>query len=227
MPSAYLLDLPLLEYTAALNLQRAAVAARRSGRLDRDLVILVEHPPVFTLGRRGGLQNLRVPEDLLRQKGIAIVAVERGGDITYHGPGQLVVYPLMDITAARIKVVTLVEGLEQAMVRTAAQYGLQARGDAIHRGAWVGRRKLGSVGITIRRGISFHGLALNVGTDLSPFAWINPCGIQACEMTSLSRETGTAVDMPTVRRRMVDHLGALFDMDCAPIEPAELEEMLC
>jgi lipoate-protein ligase B len=226
MPCAYLLDLPLLEYAAALNLQRAAVAARKSGRLDRDLVILMEHPPVFTLGRRGGLQNLRVPEDLLRQKGISIVAVERGGDITYHGPGQLVVYPLIDLTAARIKVVTLVEALEQAMVRTAAQCGLQARGDAVHRGAWVGRRKLGSVGITIRRGISFHGLALNVSTDLSPFAWINPCGIQACEMTSLSRETGTAVDMSTVRRRMVAHLGALFDLDYTPIALSALENML-
>jgi lipoate-protein ligase B len=226
MASAYLLDLPLLEYAAALNLQRTAVTARRSGRLDRDLIILLEHPPVFTLGRRGGLQNLRVPEDRLRQKGIAIVAVERGGDITYHGPGQLVVYPLIDLTAARINVVTLVERLEQAMVRIAAQYELEARGDAVHRGAWIGRRKLGSVGITIRRGISFHGLALNVSTDLSPFAWINPCGIPACEMTSLSRETGTAIDMPTVRRRMSAHLSALFDLDYTPIALPALESIL-
>jgi lipoyl(octanoyl) transferase len=226
MPSAYLLDLPLTDYTAALTLQRAAVAARKNGRLDRDVVILLEHFPVFTLGRRGGRENLRVSEQELAQKGIAIVPVERGGDITYHGPGQLVAYPLLDLAADHIRVVALVERLEQAMVLTAAQWGVAARGDAIHRGAWVGRRKMGSVGITVRRGISFHGLALNVTTDLTPFDWINPCGIQACEMTSLARETGAPVKMEAVRRQMTEHLGDLFRLDFKTIDLTALEAHL-
>ncbi|MBR9981992.1 MAG: lipoyl(octanoyl) transferase LipB [Desulfatitalea sp.] len=212
MTAAYLLDLPRTDYSEALALQRAAVDARRSGRLDRDLVILLEHPPVFTLGRRGGRENLLISEAILQEKGIAIVPVERGGDITYHGPGQLVVYPLIDLTAARIKVVELVTAMETAMVRTAAQWGVSARGDTVHRGAWVGPRKLGSVGITVRRSVSFHGLALNVTTDRTPFTWINPCGIQSCEMTTLAREAGAAVSMETVRQQMVAHLGLLLDL---------------
>lgn len=212
MPLAYLLDLPQTNYLEALTLQRTAVEARKDGRLDRDLIILLEHPPVFTLGRRGGRENLLIPEETLEHSGIAIVPIERGGDITYHGPGQLVVYPLIHLTNARIKVVTFVNTLEQAMIRTAAHWAIQARGDAANRGAWVRGRKLGSVGITVRRGISFHGLALNVTTDLTPFTWINPCGIQSCEMTTLARETDRPVTMEEVRRQITIHLGSLLNL---------------
>ncbi|MCJ8501216.1 lipoyl(octanoyl) transferase LipB [Desulfatitalea alkaliphila] len=222
MPPAYLLDLPATPYAEALAMQRAAAAARRDGRLDRDLIILVEHPPVFTLGRRGGRENLLITASELRTKGIAVIPVERGGDITYHGPGQLVVYPLIDLNAAAIRVVDLVTALEAAMVQTAAHWGVTARGDTVHRGAWVGSRKLGSVGITVRRGVSFHGLALNATTDLTPFDWINPCGIQACRMTSLARETDRPVDMAKVRRRMADHLGRLLRL---PLTSATLEDL--
>jgi lipoate-protein ligase B len=167
---AYLLELPLTDYDDALRLQHAAVQARKDGRLDRDLVMLLEHPPVFTLGRRGGKENLLVSEQWLGEKGIRIVPIERGGDITYHGPGQLVAYPIVDLNHASFKVVDFVEALENAMIHTAAQWGVDARGDPMQRGAWVQQRKLGSVGITVRRGISFHGLALNVRyRPLRPF----------------------------------------------------------
>ncbi len=226
MRPGYLLDLPQTDYRQALALQHRAVAARRDGRLARDLVVMLEHPPVFTLGRRGGRENLLVPEEVLAAKGISIVPIERGGDITYHGPGQLVVYPIVDLNAAQLAVVAFVGALEQAMVATAAHWDLPARGDAVHRGAWIGQRKLGSVGITVRRGISFHGLALNVSTDLTPFTWINPCGIQACAMTTLSLETGADVPMTTVRREMARHLRELLGLEFKAISLEWLTSLL-
>jgi lipoate-protein ligase B len=226
MRPGYLLDLPATDYLQALTLQRRAVAARREGLLDRDLLILLEHPPVFTLGRRGGRENLLVSEAFLKEKSISIVAIERGGDITYHGPGQLVVYPIVDLNAARLAVTAFVAKLEEAMVRTAAHWALAARGDAVHRGAWVGPRKLGSVGITVRRGVSFHGLALNVTTDLTPFAWINPCGLQSCAMTTLALEAGKEISMTAARREMARHLKDLLDMHFEEISPERLTALL-
>lgn len=223
---AYLLDLPLTDYDAALQLQRTAVQARREGRLDRDLVILLEHPAVFTLGRRGGTQNLLVSKEWLDVRDIRIVPIERGGDITFHGPGQLVAYPIVDLKQTAFKVVDFVEALENAMIRTAAQWGVKARGDKDQRGAWVRRRKLGSVGITIRRGVSFHGLALNVHTDLTPFEWINPCGIRACQMTSLAREAGRTVEMDAVRREMARQLSVLLHLAFDPIELEGLKALM-
>lgn len=227
MPPTYLLNLPQTDYLQALELQRNAVQARVDGRLQNDLIIMLEHPPVFTLGRRGGRQNLLLSEDALEKKGVSVVPIERGGDITYHGPGQLVVYPLIHLSQHSIKVVSFVEILEQAMIQTAAHWGIHARGDTINRGVWIGKRKLGSIGITVRRAISFHGLALNVTTDLTPFTWINPCGIQACEMTTLQKETGQTVDQQTVRRQMATHLGELLDTRLQPIDLGQLEMQIC
>lgn len=215
---AYLLDLASMAYEECLALQRTSVTARHDGRLDRDLIIMVEHTPVFTLGRRGGRENLLVSEEHLDQLGIPIVPVERGGDITYHGPGQLVVYIIIALKAAQLAVVEIVDRLEQAMIRTAAHWQVIARGDATHRGAWVQQRKLGSVGITVRRGISFHGLAFNVNNDLTPFAWINPCGIEGCNMTSLAEETQEPLEMDQVRRRMADQLNDLLQVELTGID---------
>jgi lipoate-protein ligase B len=209
---AYLLNLSRIDYRTAHRLQLDAVAARHAGCLDRDLVIMLEHHPVFTLGRRGGRENLIVSEEILQTRKIDIVPVERGGDITYHGPGQLVVYLIMDLKPKRLSVIDFVSDLETAMVRTAGYWRIKADGNNDFRGAWVGRRKLGSVGITVRRGTTFHGLALNANTDLEPFTWINPCGIQGCTMTSLAKETGHEVDMAEVRQQMVEHLSNLFGL---------------
>jgi lipoate-protein ligase B len=222
----YLLNLPETDYRSAHALQTAANAGRHTGRLDRDLVIMLEHPPVFTLGRRGGRQNLIVSEEVLQARRIEIVPVERGGDITYHGPGQLVVYLVMDLMKTGFTVKAFVDALEKAMVGTAAHWGIQAAGNEVQRGAWVERRKLGSVGITIRRGITFHGLALNANTDLEPFTWINPCGIQGCTMTSLARETGRAVDLTQVRARMAEHLERQFGLRFEALDLQSLEAML-
>ena len=226
MRGAYLLDLPLTGYERALEFQRRAVAARKDGRLDRDLIIALEHPPVFTLGRRGGRENLLVPEDRLSARGIAVVPIERGGDITYHGPGQLVIYVIMALREGNLSVTGLVSGLEQVMVAAAARWGLDASGNETYRGAWIGRRKLGSIGITIRRGVSFHGLALNVNTDLEPFSWINPCGIQGCSMTSLAREIGGPVDMAAARREALSSLASIFELHLEPIDVDKLERLI-
>ena len=215
---ARILNLPLTPYEKVYDLQRAAVAARISGRLAAELVILVEHPSVFTLGRRGGLKNLTVDPAFVAHKGIRTLPTERGGSITYHGPGQLLAYPIFNISAARISVVDYVAALETAMVRTAGHWGVAAKGNPAIRGAWVGRRKLGSIGITVRQGVAFHGLALNVNTDLTPFAWIDPCGIKDCEITSLAREVGRKVSMHQARDQMQRHLIGLLDLDCQEVD---------
>lgn len=221
--TGYLLELPITNYRRAYDLQLSVVKARHAGRIDSDVVVMLEHAPVFTLGRRGGMENLLVSTAYLEARSIQLVSVERGGDITYHGPGQLVVYVLMDIKGRRMGVSDFVTRLENAMVTTAAHWGVAATGDDANRGAWVDGRKLGSVGITVRRGITFHGLALNVSTDLEPFQMINPCGIKACSMTTLVREAGNAIEMAMVRRQMALHLSDLLDMELTRISLDELE----
>ena len=186
-------------YRTVWHLQQEMVAARNDGRLDTDLLLLLEHPPVFTIGRRGGLENLTVSEAFLKQKGIEVVHIERGGDITYHGPGQIVGYPIIKLRNSRLSVVDYVGKLERLMIRTAAEFGVQAQVDPRNRGAWVGNSKLGSIGIAVRRGVSFHGFALNVNTELEPFGWVNPCGLQGVGITSLAAINGQVLPMQAVR----------------------------
>lgn len=188
------IELQHIQYRQAWALQQDIVAARNDGRLNSDILLLLEHPSVFTMGRRGGLDNLTVPEALLQQKGIEVVQIERGGDITYHGPGQLVGYPIVDLRDHKLSVVDFVEKLEEVMIRTAEHYGVKAHTDQRNRGVWVGNRKLGSIGIAVRRGVTFHGFALNVNTDLTPFDWVNPCGLEGVGVTSLANEK--RVDLP-------------------------------
>ncbi len=223
---SYLLDLPVTDYRHAHELQLSVVNARRNGQLTRDLVMMLEHPSVFTLGRRGGQDNLLVPRQWLEDRHIEVVSIERGGDITYHGPGQLVVYALVDLKARSIGVTDFVGRLERAMAGTAAHWGITASGDDTNRGAWIGHRKLGSVGITVRRGITFHGLAMNVHTDLEPFQWINPCGIKSCEMTTLEKASGQSVEMVAVRQQMALQLSELFEMELSGIGLEELKMKL-
>ena len=152
--------------------------------------------------------------------------IERGGDITYHGPGQLVAYVIFDLRAAKLSVTDLVDGMEAVMVATAAHWGIEASGNTTYRGAWVGMRKLGSVGITIRRGVSFHGLALNVATDLEPFGWINPCGIQGCSMTSIAQLTEHEVSMTEARDQLKRQIVSIFGLSVQPIELKDVEAAL-
>lgn len=205
-------DLPLVEYGETRDLQVCLVAARKSGILSSDVLLLLQHAPVFTLGRRGGRENLKVSEEFLRRSGVPIVHVERGGDITYHGPGQLVGYPIVDLQAAGLSVTAYVEGLEEIMIRTAAHFGVRAGRSPLNRGVWVGNSKLGSIGIAIRRGIAFHGFAFNVNLSLEPFGWINPCGLHGITMTSLQRELSREVPMIEVREQMKRNIEEVFQV---------------
>ena len=142
-------DLETLEYREAWELRTSLVDARKKRIIDRDLILLLEHPPVFTLGRRGGLDDLTVSPDLLEKSGIPVVQVERGGVITFHGPGQLIMYPIIDLNAARMRVVDYVEKLEEIMIRAVVDSGIIAERNPLNRGIWVGNKKLGSIGIAV------------------------------------------------------------------------------
>lgn len=205
------MDLPVTGYGEALDIQRALVAARIEKRLDADVILALEHPPVFTLGRNRGRENLMVSDAFLEEKGVELFQTERGGDITYHGPGQLVAYPVLDMGAAGLGVSEYVSALETIMVRTAENWNIRARGHMKHRGVWVDGKKLGSIGIAVKRGIVFHGLALNVNLSLAPFEWINPCGFKNITMTTLELESGERIDAgdvrPVIRQAFADFWG--------------------
>ena len=213
-------------YTPLWALQTALVEARRAGSLGADVVLFVEHTPVFTLGRRGGMGNLRVSPAFLERSGVPVVHVERGGDITYHGPGQLVIYPIVDLPRARLKVVTFVEDLEEVMIRVAADCGVRAERSPRNRGVWVGEKKLGSVGIAVRRGVSFHGLALNVNPDLTPFQWIHPCGLQEVRMTSLALEGPEVFSLESVMPLARRHVKGIFGVELQDVVAPRLTARL-
>jgi lipoate-protein ligase B len=205
-------ELPVTEYKEAWHLQSNLVAAKYHKTIQKNVVLLLEHPPVFTLGRRGGLNNLWVSESFLEKAVIPVIQVERGGNITFHGPGQLVVYPIIHLQTAKLSVVHYVENLEEVMIRTAADWGITAVRNPLNRGVWVGNKKLGSIGIAIRRGICFHGMALNVNTSLEPFQWITPCGLENTEITSMELEHSGNVSMKQVRKRVKHHLESVFEI---------------
>lgn len=205
-------ELPVTEYKEAWHLQSHLVAAKYHETIHKNVVLLLEHLPVFTLGRRGGLNNLSVSDDFLEKADISVIQVERGGNITFHGPGQLIVYPIINLQSSKLSVVHYVENLEEVMIRTAADWRITAVRNPINRGVWVGNKKLGSIGIAIRRGICFHGMALNVNTSLEPFQWITPCGLENTGITSMERELCENVSMKQVRERIKHHLEAVFQV---------------
>ena len=216
------IELPQTGYRTAWKLQTDLVAARNDRRVETDIVLLLEHPPVFTLGRRGGLENLTVAEDILKDRGIPIIQVERGGNITFHGPGQLVIYPIVDLKSARLGVVDYVGMLEEVVIRVAADWGITSDRNPLNRGVWVGDRKLASIGVAVRRGISFHGVALNVNLSIEPFTWINPCGLKGIGVTSLEMELGGSLPIDPVRKAVKRHLGEVFGVELVMTEIEEL-----
>ena len=206
--------LGLMPYDEAHRLQRQLQAQRRDGG-GVDSLLLVEHPPVFTLGQSHPEPNLRAEPALLAARGIQIVQTERGGDITYHGPGQLVVYGIVDLRAWRCSVLDYVTGLEEACIATLADWGVRAAHSGRGRGVWVEDRKIASVGLNVRRWVTMHGIALNVDPDMSHFDLINPCGMPDVEMTSLRREAGVTATVDEVAGAFVSHFGDIFD--CAVV----------
>lgn len=225
MRSWKVLDIPFMDYDEARALQLALVEAKKKEAGFSDVVILIEHPAVFTVGRRGDLRGLKVGEGFLRAKGVMLRLVERGGLITYHGPGQLVCYPVVDLRANGWKVVDFVWALEEVMIRTVCGLGIQAHRSHLNRGVWVGMEKLGSVGIAVRAGISFHGFALNVNTELEPFSWIDPCGLQGVSITSIGRILGRPIKMPQVRSWVKDAIADVFSVQLLESPMGELQSI--
>lgn len=219
-------ELSTIEYAKAWDLQHKLVIARREEILVNDVILFLEHPPVFTFGRRGGLNNLIVSDDFLEKAGISVIQVERGGNITFHGPGQLVVYPIINMRAARLGVMDYVTGLEEVMIRTAADQGVTAERNPMNRGVWVGNKKLGSIGIAIRKGICFHGIAFNVCLSLKPFGWIKPCGLQDIGVTSIERELSSKVSMSKACKILKCHIEAVFGVELVMTSLKELQSLL-
>lgn len=218
-------DLGTVPYLEALNLQRKLVETVSRGDLS-GVVLMLEHPQVFTLGQRGGMENLRVSQAFLERSGIPVVQVERGGSITYHGPGQLVVYPVVDLKLAGISVVGYVEALEEVMIRTAADWNISAGRNPAGRGVWAGNAKLGSIGIRVRRAVAFHGLAFNVSVSMAPFEWIHPCGLEGVRMTSMVQEAARDISMTDVRQAVVKHMEAVFGTTMTMTDEAALKALM-
>ena len=202
-------DLGRLDYRTAWDAQLETHAAVAEGRCPPTL-LLVEHPPVITFGKKGGRANLLTDPDLLKAQGFSLFDIERGGDVTYHGPGQLVGYPILPIGRA---VRSYLRNLEAVMVRVLSEYGLEGVGSPGYAGVWVGEEKVVAIGVAIKRNVSFHGFAMNVSTDLTHFSHIVPCGIHDRGVTSLSKLTGRLVTLNEVKPKLVRAFAETFELD--------------
>jgi lipoate-protein ligase B len=210
LADALLVSLDRVDYSRALELQHELVGLRQQGDLP-DTLVLLEHPPVITLGKSARAGNVLASEDDLRRRGVTVCRVERGGDVTYHGPGQLVGYPIFLLGSGLAGVRGYVEGVEQALIVALAQLGVNAGLRPGYIGAWVEDRKIASIGVAVKRRVTFHGFALNVTTDLDAFRLMNPCGLAGVVMTSVARERGDSDD-GRVRKAVVGGFEQVFGL---------------
>jgi len=201
-----------LRYADALELQARLVADRQAGSI-ADTLLLLEHDPVFTLGRNAQPENLRFSEGSLREQGFDVFDIGRGGDVTFHGPGQVVGYPIIDLSPDRRDVHRYVRDLEDVMIRCCGDFGIDAERHAGLTGTWVGEEKIGAIGVRISRWVTSHGFALNVGTDLSAFDLIVPCGIQDRGVTSLAKLLGRPVPLDDVMNSLARRFAAVFERE--------------
>ena len=240
MPNCLTIDLGLIGYVEACALQRRIVAARKAGAIE-DVLLLCEHPHVITQGRNGKREHLLAGENVLRQKGVEFYETSRGGDVTYHGPGQIVGYPILNLAAIRRDVVWYVRMLEEVMIRASSDFGVAVTREAGKTGVWIAAEKnspqsaqraqsgtetaekLGAIGVHISRWVTSHGFAYNVSTDLRYFDLIVPCGIAGRKATSLEKLLGHSVDSREIAARLTQHLGEVFNLD---MQPASLDTVL-
>lgn len=209
------IDAGMVDYGEMLDRQRSLfkemVERKKCGLpVEKETLFLVEHNPVLTLGKHAHESNLLLPEEILAAKGVGVYRIERGGDVTFHGPGQLVAYPLIDLEAHRIGVKDYVDIIEETVIRTIGDYGIKGERVAGASGVWIGKgtpkeRKICALGVKCSRFVTMHGLALNVNTDLSYFNLINPCGFTDKGVTSMAKELGHDVDMQHVKSRLACH----------------------
>jgi lipoyl(octanoyl) transferase len=216
-------ELGRIAYGPALELQQQLIAARKAGTAP-DHLLLLEHPHVITLGRNGRHEHLLASSEIMERAGISFFPTDRGGDVTYHGPGQLVAYPILDLREWKRDVGAFVRAIEQTIIDTLADYGIEAGRIPKLTGVWVGDRKIAAIGVHISRWVTSHGLALNVSTDLSYFQYIVPCGLTK-PVTSMA-QLGVRATLEEVSRSLAAHFGRVFDCEMlyeAPVLAAERE----
>jgi lipoyl(octanoyl) transferase len=212
-------QLGVVDYAAGLELQREKVSARKAGAIP-DTLLLLEHPHVYTLGRNARREHVLVSAEFLKSRGAEVFETDRGGDVTYHGPGQLVGYPIIDLTRHRRDIAWYMRTLEEVFIRVASDYGVEAGRLPGATGVWVGSEKLVAMGVHISRWITSHGFAFNVNTDLRYFDWIVPCGLRDKGVTSLARLLGRRREIDEVASRVVETFGRVFgvEMESTPVE---------
>jgi lipoyl(octanoyl) transferase len=240
-PDCLIVDLGFLAYAEACALQERIVASRKAGTID-DVLLFCQHPHVITLGCNAKREHLLASDSVLQQKGVEVHLSSRGGDITYHGPGQLIAYPVLNLAAIRRDVGWYVRMLEEVMIRTAADYGISALREPGKTGIWVSSapsvssvvsssflssaEKLGAIGVHLSRWITSHGLAFNVSTDLRYFDLIVPCGIHGRKATSLEKLLGRAVDLHEAATRLTQHFGDVFGRSVQPCSRDDFQQKL-
>ena len=217
----YIIDLGLIDYQKAWDLQHLLWSKRVEGELP-DLLLFLEHPHVITLGRRGNRSYLLASQEVLEAMRIPIFHVERGGDVTYHGPGQMVVYPIFDLKEYGYRLIRYIGQLEEVILRILKDFGIEGRRDPLNRGVWVDGEKIASVGVAIKRWVSFHGFSLNYETDLKYFELINPCGLEEKKMTSMAKILGREISREDLVERIDFHFKQIFERDW---EERKLEEI--
>src|SRR6266545_3607915 len=219
-------QLGLRPYDDARRLQMEVATARQNGRIP-DALLLLEHPPVYTKGRRTTADELPMGVDWYLRQGIDVVDTDRGGRVTYHGPGQLVGYPIVSLRPYGDDVHGYIRRMEKVIVRALADWGVEAEVVDGLTGVWTPeRRKIGSIGVHVSRGVTTHGFAINVNNDLQPFGWIVPCGIADCQVTSVSRELGASQDLDAFATAVRDRFGEVYERAPVEVSAEELAEEL-
>ena len=208
----YIIDLGLIDYKEAWDLQHDLWARRVKGEVP-DLLLFLEHPHVITLGRRGNRSSLIASPEVLKAMAIPIYHVERGGDVTYHGPGQLVVYPIFNLKEYGYRLIRFVDQLEEVILGVLKDFGMEGRKDSLNRGVWVNGDKIASIGVTIKRWVSFHGFSLNYETDLKYFDLIHPCGLVGKKMTSMKKILGERIPRESLVVSIRLHFEEIFGKD--------------
>jgi lipoate-protein ligase B len=222
---AYWLDLGLIPYVPAFEVQTCLVRARMDGLLP-PIVILQENPPIFTIGRSGSRANLLAPPDELARRGIEVLEVNRGGDITYHGPGQVIASPLLNLRDLGMNAHQYLHSLEDVVIELLAGYGLRAEKRQEQAGVWLDGAKIASVGVAVRRWHTFHGLSINVNLDLKPFSLINPCGVERMPVVSLHQVLGRAVPLAEIKGQLRRVLERKYDLAFENVTWPDLQAML-
>lgn len=204
-------QLGLVDYHQAFYLQDRLVQERIAG-IGTDILLLLEHPPTLTMGKRDDLKNLLVAESEMNARGVTLVPTDRGGSITWHGPGQLVVYPIVDLKHRQMDVHRYIRDLEAVIIRTLADFSISSARDENHVGVWVGQEKIAAIGVKIQKWVTKHGFAINVNSDLTAFSLINPCGITDRGVASIAGILGHDVSMEDVREGVIKHFSDVFGM---------------